>query len=83
VFIEGDDSPFKEHQVREHVIGLKKELAKHGVESLRLVSTTTTLPQYDKVINLFETFNERISRISRLPEEKRQKIRKELELEGK
>jgi heterodisulfide reductase subunit A len=78
IFIEGDDSPFREHQVREHVTQLKRELSKLGIESLRVVSTTTTLPQYDKVVNLFETFNERISRMGRLPEEKRRKILKEL-----
>jgi len=79
IFIEGDDSAFKDNQLREHVIQLKKELGAYGIESLRLVSTTTTLPQCDKVIDLFTTFNERISKIGRLLEEKRAKIRKALE----
>jgi heterodisulfide reductase subunit A len=74
ILIEGDDSPFREDQVREHVNGMKKELSKFGVESLRVVSTTTTLPQYDKVVNLFQTFDERISKMGRLAPEKRQKI---------
>ena len=74
IFIEGDDSPFREDQVREHVNNMKKELSKFGVESLRVVSTTTTLPQYDKVVNLFQTFDERISKMGRVSPEKRQKI---------
>jgi len=78
VFIEGDDSPFREEGVRDHVNQLKREVSKFSVESLRLVSITTTLPQYDKVVNLFETLNERLSKMGRLPEEKRQKILKAL-----
>jgi heterodisulfide reductase subunit A len=74
IFIEGDDSLFREDLIRDHVIQLKKELGKYGVESLRLASTTTTLPQYDKVVNLFETLSQRLSTLGRLPEEKRKKI---------
>lgn len=78
VFIEGDDSPFREDNVRDHVIELKKELGKYSVESLRLASTTTTLPQYDKVVNLFETFSQRLAKLGRLSDDKRQKIREAL-----
>jgi len=74
IFIEGDDSPFREDNVRDHVNSIKKELGKYGVESLRVISTTTTLPQYDKVVNLFQTFDERISKMGRISPEKRQKI---------
>ncbi len=74
VMIEGDDSPFRDEGIREHVNGMKKELNKFGVESLRLVSMTTTLPQYDKVVNLFQTFDERITRMGRIPAQKRRKI---------
>ncbi len=74
VMIEGDDSPFRDEGIREHVNGMKKELSKFGVESLRLVSMTTTLPQYDKVVNLFQTFDERITRMGRIPAQKRRKI---------
>lgn len=78
IFIEGDDSLFREDLIRDHVISLKKDLGKYGIESLRLASTTTTLPQYDKVVNLFETLNQRLSTLGRLPEEKRKKIAKHL-----
>jgi len=74
ILIEGDDSPFRGEQVREHVNTLKKELGKFGVESLRVVSTTTTLPEFDKVVNLFQTFDERMSKMGRILPEKRQKI---------
>jgi len=74
IMIEGDDSPFREDHLRDHVNNIKRELTKFGVEPLRMVSTTTTLPQYDKVVNLFQTFHERISKIGRIAPEKRKKI---------
>jgi heterodisulfide reductase subunit A len=74
IFIEGDDSPFREDGVRDHVNSMKKELGKFGVESLRLVSMTTTLPQFDKVVNLFQTFDERITKMGRVTPDKRKKI---------
>jgi len=78
IFIEGDDSAFSEEQLRNHVIELKKRLHTFNIESLRLVSTTTTLPQYEKMLDLFETFTERISRIGSLPKERRDEIRGKL-----
>jgi heterodisulfide reductase subunit A len=74
IFIEGDDSPFREDGVRDHVNSMKKELGKFGIESLRLVSMTTTLPQFDKVVNLFQTFDERVTKMGRIAPEKRKKI---------
>jgi heterodisulfide reductase subunit A len=74
IFIEGDDSPFREDGVRDHVNNMKKELGKFGIESLRLVSMTTTLPQFDKVVNLFQTFDERVTKMGRIAPEKRKKI---------
>ncbi len=74
IFIEGDDSPFREDGVRDHVNSMKKELSKFGIESLRLVSMTTTLPQFDKVVNLFQIFDERMTKMGRVAPEKRKKI---------
>jgi heterodisulfide reductase subunit A len=74
ILIEGDDSLFREDGIRDHVNIIKKDLGKFGIESLRVVSTTTTLPQYDKVVNLFQTFTERITKMGRVTPEKRQKI---------
>jgi len=78
IFIEGDDSLFKEDQVRDYLTQLKKELAPFGVESLRLISITTTLPQYDKILNIFETTNTRISKIGPVKPEVRSKIKDKL-----
>jgi len=78
IFIEGDDSLFKEDQVRDYLTQLKKELALYGVESLRLISITTTLPQYDKILNIFETTNTRISKIGPVKPEVRSKIKEKL-----
>jgi heterodisulfide reductase subunit A len=78
VFVEGDDSVFREDAVREHVIQLKKEIGAFGIEPLRLISITTTLPQYDKILNIFETFNRRISRIGPVKAEIRAKLKEKL-----
>ena len=58
IFVEGDDSIFKEDKVRERVMLFKKDLGKFGIQSLRLQSTTTTLPQYEKILALFDDFVE-------------------------
>ncbi|MFQ5822333.1 MAG: hydrogenase iron-sulfur subunit, partial [Candidatus Heimdallarchaeota archaeon] len=78
VFIEGYDSVFDENRLRDHVIRIKKDLQKFGVKSLRLMSTPTTLPQCNKIVKLFQTFNERISKMGLIPEEKRQELRENL-----
>jgi len=78
IFVEGDDSLFKEDQVREYLTQLKKELSPYGVESLRLISITTTLPQYDKILNIFETTNARITKIGHVKPEVRTKIQEKL-----
>ena len=78
IFVEGDDSVFKEEEVRAYVIQLKKEVRQYGIESLRLISITTTLPQYDKILNIFETFNNRILKIGPVKPETRLKLREKL-----
>lgn len=78
IFVEGDDSVSKEEAVRAYIIQLKKEARQYGIESLRLISITTTLPQYDKILNIFETFNNRISRIGPVEPETRSKLREKL-----
>ncbi len=78
IFIEGDDSLLRADQLRERVIQLKKDLRKFGIESLRLQSTTTTIPQYEKIMSLFDSFVERISKIGPLSQQKREELRKHL-----
>jgi heterodisulfide reductase subunit A len=78
IFVGDHGGVFGEEALREQVIRFKKELRDYGVESLRILSFTTTLPEYNKVINTFETSNSRISRIGPLSEETRSKIREKL-----
>lgn len=78
IFVEGDDSVLTEEKMREHVIQLKKKLREYGVKSLRLLSIRTTLPQYNKILNIFETLNERISKLGPVSEETRSKIKEQI-----
>jgi coenzyme F420-reducing hydrogenase delta subunit len=78
MFIEGDDSLFREDQLRQRVIQMKKDLGKFGIKSLRLQSTTTTLPQFEKIMTLFDSFVERISKIGPVSQEKREELKKYL-----
>jgi heterodisulfide reductase subunit A len=79
VFIEDHGGVFTEEALREQVTQMKKELRAYGVEPLRLMSFSTTLPEYNKVQNTFETFDERISKMGLLPEETRSKIKEKIQ----
>ena len=78
VFVEGDDSPFSGEKLREHVSKLKEKLRRHEIESLRLQSMTTTIPQYEKLVNLFKMISSRITRLGKISDEKRKRIQKML-----
>jgi len=78
IFVEDHGGVFTEEALRRHVIELKKELRTYGVEPLRLMSFTTTLPEYNKIINVFETLSSRISKMGPLSEETRLKIKEKL-----
>ena len=78
IFIEDHGGIFTEEALREHVTQLKKELSIYGIEPLRLISFTTTLPEYNKILNIFETFNARISKMGPLSKETRSKIEESL-----
>ena len=79
IFVEGDDSIFNENKVRERVMLFKKDLAKFGIQSLRLQSTTTTLPQCEKVLALFDDFVNRVKKMAPITQEKRLEIKKYIE----
>jgi heterodisulfide reductase subunit A len=79
ILLEDHGGVLTEEALREHVTQLKKELKEYGVEPLRLMSFSTTLPEYNKVQNTFETFDARISKIGPLSEETRAKIREKLQ----
>ena len=78
ILIEDHGGVFRGEALREHVMQLKKGLSTYGVKSLRLISFTTTLPEYNKVLNVFETFNARISKIGPVLREKRLRIQEKL-----
>jgi heterodisulfide reductase subunit A len=79
IFVEGDDSLLKEDKLREFVLKFKKDLGKFGIQPLRLQSTTTTLPQYEKIFSLFDDFVERVKKMSPIAQEKREEIKRYLE----
>jgi heterodisulfide reductase subunit A len=78
IFVEGDDSPFAGDKLRQHVIKLKRELRFHGVNTMRLASITTTIPEYNKILNLFESFDKRISKLGNIKAEKRNKLKEKI-----
>ncbi|MFQ6080338.1 MAG: FAD-dependent oxidoreductase [Candidatus Bathyarchaeia archaeon] len=78
IIIEDHGGIFREEALRKHVMQLKKGLSAHGIKSLRLISFTTTLPEYNKVLNVFETFSARISKMGPVSREKRLKIQETL-----
>jgi heterodisulfide reductase subunit A len=79
VFLEGDDSPFAGEKLLKHVSKLKKELWEYGVSPLRLQSMTTTIPQYDKTVKLFEAVSARVARLGKITTEERGQIKEKLE----
>jgi len=78
LLLEDHGGVFNEEALREHVIQMKKELREYGVKPLRLMSFSTTLPEYGKVTETFETFSTRISKIGPISDETREKIREKL-----
>jgi len=78
LFIEGDDSPFAGDKLRKHVIKLKKELRSHDINTMRLQSMITTIPQYYKISDLLETFNKRLLSFGKISAEKHNKIKEKL-----
>ncbi len=81
VFVEGEDSVLKADKLREHIIELKKKLKEFGIQPLRIVSTAITIPQYSKMVDTFNMFESRLSKIGRLSEKTRSKIEAKLEKE--
>jgi len=73
--IEGDDSPFSGEKLRQYTTKLKDDLRRYGVNPLRLQSTTTTVPQYDKTVDFLQTMNARISRLGKISQNEREKIK--------
>ena len=74
ILLEDHGGVFTEEALREHTNQLKKELSVYNIEPMRLISYSTTLPEYNKVINVFETFNTRISKMGLVKENVRKNL---------
>jgi len=74
ILLEDHGGVFTEEALREHTNQLKKELGAYNIEPMRLISYSTTLPEYNKLINVFETFNTRISKMGLVKENVRENL---------
>jgi heterodisulfide reductase subunit A len=65
---------------RKRMIDMGRELAKHGIESMRVRYSYVPLPVYKKAAELFTMFTDRIKKFGPYPEEKRSAIKQKLAL---
>jgi len=76
--IEGNEE-INEHFTKKRMIEFRQELAKYGVEGMRVRYSYVPLPVYKKAAELFTMFTERIKKFGPFPEEKRNSIRQQLQ----
>ncbi|MEM3641743.1 MAG: hydrogenase iron-sulfur subunit, partial [Candidatus Bathyarchaeia archaeon] len=76
--IEGSED-IDEHFTKKRMTDFGRELAKYGVENMRVRYSYVPLPVYKKAAELFSMFTERIKKFGPLAEEKRQAIREKLQ----
>jgi coenzyme F420-reducing hydrogenase delta subunit len=69
-----------ERFAKKRVIDLSRELAKYGVENMRVRYSYVPLPVYKKAAELFSMFTDRIRKFGPLAEEKRSAIRQKLQV---
>jgi coenzyme F420-reducing hydrogenase delta subunit len=60
------------------MIDLGKELAKYGIENMRVRYSYVPLPVYKKAAELFSMFTDRIRKFGPLTEEKRNAVKEKL-----
>ena len=65
---------------KKRMIDLGRELAKYGVENMRVRYSYVPLPVYKKAAELFSMFTDRIKKFGPLPEEKRNAIKQKLSI---
>lgn len=74
VLLEDHGGVFNEEMLREHINQLRKELGPYKIEAMRIVSFSTTLPEYHKVTNTFEVLNSRIAKMGPVKEDVRKSL---------
>jgi heterodisulfide reductase subunit A len=65
---------------KKRMIDIGKELAKHGIENMRVRYSYVPLPVYKKAAELFSMFTDRIKKFGPVTEEKRLALRQRLSL---
>jgi len=76
--IEGSQE-IDERFTKKRMIDMGRELAKYGVENMRVRYSYVPLPVYKKAAELFSMFTERIKKFGQLPQEKRDNIKQKLQ----
>jgi heterodisulfide reductase subunit A len=77
--IEGSEE-IDEKFTKKRMIDMGKELAKYGIESMRVRYSYVPLPVYKKAAELFTMFTDRIKKFGSLAEEKRNNIKQQLKI---
>ncbi|MEM3760460.1 MAG: 4Fe-4S binding protein, partial [Candidatus Bathyarchaeia archaeon] len=77
--IEGSEE-IDEKFTKKRMIDMARELAKYGVESMRVRYSYVPLPVYKKAAELFNMFTDRIKKFGPLAEEKRKTIKQQLKV---
>ncbi|MEM3699960.1 MAG: 4Fe-4S binding protein [Candidatus Bathyarchaeia archaeon] len=77
--IEGSEE-IDEKFTKKRMVDMTRELAKYGVESMRVRYSYVPLPVYKKAAELFNMFTDRIKKFGPLTEEERDTIRQQLKI---
>ncbi len=77
--IEGSQD-IDEKFTKKRMMNMGQQLAKYGIESMRVRYSYVPLPVYKKAADLFTMFTNRIQKLEPLPEEKRNKLKQALEM---
>jgi coenzyme F420-reducing hydrogenase delta subunit len=79
LIIEGSEE-IDEKFTKKRMIDIGRELAKYGIESMRLRYSYVPLPVYKKAAELFTMFTDRIKKFGPLADEKRSNIKQQLKI---
>jgi heterodisulfide reductase subunit A len=77
--IEGSEE-IDEKFTKKKIIDMGRELAKYGIESMRMRYSYVPLPVYKKAAELFTMFTDRIKKFGPVAEEKRNSIKQQLKI---